>query len=40
MVAMFAFLYGLVAYAFCLATLLYAIGFAGNLFVPKAIECA
>ena len=34
----FSFLYGLVAYALCLATLLYAIGFAGNLFVPKAID--
>jgi protein-S-isoprenylcysteine O-methyltransferase Ste14 len=34
----FSFLYGLVAYALCLATLLYAIGFVGNLFVPRAID--
>ena len=34
----FSFLYGLVTYALCLGTLLYAIGFVGNLFVPKAID--
>ena len=36
--AILSFLYGLVAYSASLATLLYLIGFCGNLLVPKSVD--
>ncbi len=36
--ALFSLLYGLAAYLACTATLLYFIGFSGNLLVPKSID--
>jgi len=36
--ALLSFLYGLAAYLACTATLLYLIGFTGNLWVPKSVD--
>jgi len=36
--ALFSFLYGVAAYLVCQATLLYFVGFSGNLLVPKSVD--
>jgi len=36
--AIFSFLYGLIAYAACLAAILYLIGFSGDVLVPRAVD--
>ena len=36
--ALFSFLYGLLAYLASMATLLYFVGFSGNLYVPKSVD--
>jgi protein-S-isoprenylcysteine O-methyltransferase Ste14 len=36
--ALLSFLYGVVAYGACLASLLYLIGFSGNVLVPKSVD--
>lgn len=36
--AFLSFLYGVASYAACLATLVYLIGFSGNLLVPKSVD--